>query len=166
MMPVLALLLAAAGPAQTWQCSFGYPDRPNAYRWSIVVRADDGLSVTDERGRAVQARLVARDPAQLVFALNSIRWDAKRLVKGRVRATSYSTGSVARLEIRTGSLAVDNSVTDADGMRLDLAAIEARAAEEEALAAESGKPPPNNPMFWMLLRIAATPQSGICVAGD
>lgn len=159
-----ALLLAAeASSANSWQCTLGYPDQPTAYQWQINLADDTGpLTVTDERSRTVQTSLITADTSQLVFALNSVRWDARRLVKGKPRQTAYITGSIVRLDRQTGQITVDNQVTDADGVRLDLAAIEARAAEEAAAANASGRPPANSPIFWLMMRVAATPQTGIC----
>lgn len=158
------LLLVQASLASSWQCTLGYPDQPQSYRWQISLAGNTGpLSVIDEAGRTVQTRLLAADAAQLVFALNSIRWDAKRLVKGRPRPTAYITSSIARLDRQTGQLVVDNQVTDGEGVRLDQAAIDARAAEETAAAKAAGQPPVNHPLFWLMLRIAATPQAGRCI---
>jgi hypothetical protein len=157
MIAAFALLLMAGQntPVTGWRCPLAYPGREPEYRWDISLPASGGVKVIDEQDRTVQANLVSVDEQQLVFALNSFNWDAKRVVNGRVRPTRYVTGSIARLDRASGHLDVDNSATDSDGKRLDLAAINALETAERAR-------PVNNPMLWMLLRLAATPQSGDC----
>lgn len=168
MISALALLLTAqASSASSWQCTLGYPDQPPAYSWQISFAGDTGpLLVVDEQGRTVQTSLITADAAQLVFALNNVRWDAKRLVKGKPRPTTYITASIVSLDRQTGQLTVDNHVTDEEGMRLDQAAIEAFASDEASAASTSGRAPINSPMFWMLMRIAATPQAGSCALNN
>jgi hypothetical protein len=157
MIAALAMLLLTGEitPVTGWRCPLAYPGRAPEYRWDISLPAGGGIKVTDEQGRSVQATLVSVDDAHVVFAPNSISWDAKRLVKGRPRPTRYVTGGTARLDRTSGHLDVDNSVADGDGKRLDAAAIDALEAAERTR-------PVNNPMLWMLLRIAATPQAGDC----
>jgi hypothetical protein len=117
---VVLLLAAPASSASSWECTLGYPDQPAAYMWQVSFAGGTGpLLVVDERGRTVQTNLITVDEAQLVFALNSVRWDAKRLVKGKPRPTTYITSGIVRLDRRTGGLAVDNQVTDANGVGLD-----------------------------------------------
>lgn len=157
MIAALAILLLAGQntPVTGWRCPLAYPGRAPEYRWDISLPTGGGIKVTDEQGRSVQATLVSVDDAHVVFMLNSISWDAKRLVRGRPRPTRYVTGGTARLDRVRGHLDVENSVTDSEGKRLDAAAIDALEATERAR-------PVNNPMLWMLLRIAATPQAGDC----
>jgi hypothetical protein len=151
----LLLLAGQNAPVTGWRCPLAYPGREPDDRWDISLPASGGVKVIDGQDRTVQANLVSLDEQQLVFTLNSINWDAKHVVKGRVQPTRYVTGSTARLDRASGHLDVDNSATDSDGKRLDLAAIAALEAAERAQ-------PVNNPMLWMLLRLAATPQTGDC----
>lgn len=149
------LLLTEITPVTGWRCPVAYAGREPDVRWDISLQSNGGINVTDGQGRSVQVTLVSVDDAHVVFALNSISWDAKRLVKGRPRPTRYVTGGTARLDRTSGHLHVDNSVADGDGKRLDAAAIDALEAAERTR-------PVNNPMVWMLLRIAATPQAADC----
>ena len=151
----MLLLTGQITPVTGWRCPLAYSGREPDVRWDISLQPSGGIKVIDGQGRTVQTTLVSVDDLHVVFALNSISWDAKRLVKGRPRPTRYVTGGTARLDRSSGHLDVDNSVADSDGNRLDGAAIDGLEAAERAR-------PVNNPMLWILVRISAPPHSGDC----
>ena len=157
-----AILAQALAPPAAWRCELAYPDEPPRHQWDIRETAAGEIDVRDERGRTLPVQRLPGDAGMLRFALNTIRWDGWRLANNRPRRAAYTTGAVATLDRQALRLDVAGLVHDGEGRPLALAEIDALAAAEARWAASSGKPPPNSPMFFMLLRIAATPQSGRC----